>query len=407
MSIPNPKIEVGFDLTDSSIGPFLRLDDAVAGKLDDPDWVLGGTIFVDVTDRVRRFSIQRGRNTDFTSFTSGQVSVEFNNHDRAFDPLYTASPFYGNIVPRREIKVYSNDVIQFSGWISDWNLEYTPDGNSTVTATANDALSIIAGQTVAAFTPDEELSGERIGRILSDPDVNWATELTDLDAGQSLLGAYPVEDDTNALQYIQLVTQSEPGSFFVAKDGKLTFRDRTSSPSSESLITFGGSGLPFQNIGVVYGSENLYNEIVIARVGGGTAVATDSDSIGQYGIRNLTQTDLLMATDAQSVELALVYANRYSEPEYRFETLEVALHDLDEEEKEDALTLELGSIVRIIFTPNNIGDPIDRYLEVIRIDHNVDPQTHFMTLGFQALDYASLVLDDAEFGKLDTYALSW
>jgi hypothetical protein len=146
---------------------------------------------------------------------------------------------------------------------------------------------------------------------------------------------------------------------------------------------------------------------VVSRAGGGTAIASDTDSQGQYGIRNLTQDGLLFADDSQSVELAVVYASRYSEPEYRFDQIEVALHNLEQAELDDMTGLELGSIVKISFTPNNIGDAIERYLEIIRIDHTVQPQVHYMTLGFQAIDYASLVLDDPEFGKLDTYSLSW
>jgi len=407
MAIPTPKIEVGFDLTGSNIGPFLRLNDPVAGKLDSPDWTLGGTIFVDVTARVRNFSIQRGRSNDFENYTSGQVSVEFNNHDRAFDPLYTESPYYGNIVPRREIRIYSDDIIQFSGFISDWNLSYLPNGDSVVSATANDTLGILAGQTLTGSTPPEEYSGERVNRILDSPDVAWSATSRDIETGGSLLGATSIPEDTNALNYLQTVTKSEPGDLFIAKNGHLTFRDRTKAPSSASLVEFGNGGIPFQSVGVVYGSENLYNEVVIARVGGGTAVATDTDSAGQYGIRNLTQTDLLFATDAQSVELALFYANRYSEPEYRFDTLEIAVHDLVGADVTNALSLELGSICKVTFTPNNIGAAIERFLEVIRIDHTVRLDTHYMTLGFQALDYASLVLDDTEFGKLDTYSLSW
>lgn len=408
MSIPNPKIEVGFDLTSSNIGPFLKLDDAVAGKLDDASWTLGGTIFVDVTDRVRTLSIQRGRNNDFDNFTSGQLSVEFNNHDRAFDPLYTASPYYGNIVPRREIRVYSNDIMQFSGFIYDWNLSYLPNGDSIVGAVANDTLGILSGQTISAFTPPEEYSGERINRILDLPDVNWSTSARDIDTGGTLLGSYEIPDDTNVLNYLQLVTTTEPGALFISKSGDLTFRDRTVSAIPGSYTEFGGTAIPFTSLGVVYGSENLYNEVVIARVGGGTAIATDSDSQGAYGIRNLTQTDLLLATDQQSVELALVYANRYSEPDYRFESLEVALHKLASTTQNQVLDLELGSICKVTFTPNNIGDPIERFVEVIRIDHNVRPDNHFVTLGFRSIDsLIPFILNDAEFGRLDENSLSW
>jgi hypothetical protein len=407
MAMPTIKVEVGFDLTGSNIGPFLRLNDPVAGQLNDPDWTLGGTIFIDITDRVRNLSIGRGRNNDFDNYTSGQVSVELNNHDRAFDPLYVDSPYYGNIVPRREIKISSNDVLQFKGFIEDWNLSYSPDGDSVVTALANDSLGNLAGQTLTGFTPPEEKSGARIDRILNTSDVDWSPTARDIDVGASLLGAIPITDDVNALQYLQQIAKTEPGDLFISKSGDVTFRDRTKGPTSESLVEFGDGGIGFQSISVIYGSENLYNEVVISRTGGGTATAFDSDSQGEYGIRNLTQTELLFATDDQSLELALVYASRYSQPEYRFNSVEVALHALNLTDQDSVLGLELGDVAKVTFTPNNIGDPIIRYLEVIELDHNINPETHYVTLGFQAVDYASLVLDDAEFGKLDTYSLSW
>ena len=407
MAMPTIKVEVGFDLTGSNIGPFLRLNDPVAGQLNDPDWTLGGTIFIDITDRVRNLSIGRGRNNDFDNYTSGQVSVELNNHDRAFDPLYVDSPYYGNIVPRREIKISSNDVLQFKGFIEDWNLSYSPDGDSVVTALANDSLGNLAGQTLTGFTPPEEKSGARIDRILSTSDVDWSPTARDIDVGASLLGAIPITDDVNALQYLQQIAKTEPGDLFISKSGDVTFKDRTKGPTSESLVEFGDGGIGFQSISVIYGSENLYNEVIISRTGGGTATAFDSDSQGEYGIRNLTQTELLFATDDQSLELALVYASRYSQPEYRFNSVEVALHALNLTDQDSVLGLELGDVAKVTFTPNNIGDPIIRYLEVIELDHNINPETHYVTLGFRAVDYASLVLDDAEFGKLDTYSLSW
>ena len=115
MSIPTPKVEIGFDLTDSPIGPFFRLNDDESGRLDNTEYRLGGTIFVDVTDRVRQISLNRGKTRRFANFQSGQLSVEFNNHDRAFDPLYPDSPFAGNIIPRREVRVSLGTAVQFSG----------------------------------------------------------------------------------------------------------------------------------------------------------------------------------------------------------------------------------------------------------------------------------------------------
>jgi hypothetical protein len=406
MTMPIEKIEVGFDLT-SGTGPFIRLDDPVSGILESPDWTLGGTIFYDVTDRVKSFSVSRGRSSLFSSFPAGSVSVVFNNHDRAFDPLYTASPFNGNIIPKREIRVKSGGIIQFTGWIDDWNLTYAPNGDSIAEAVAFDATGVLAGRTLAVTTPVEQSSGARVNAILSASGVNWATGLREIDAGEATLSTFEIPANTNALTYLQNVAATEAGNLFIGKTGKVVFQDRTKAPTSDSLVSFGNGGISFQNLEVVFGSENLYNEITISREGGGTATAQDSDSIDEYGIRNLTLSNLLFSTDQQSLELALNYAVEFSQPEYRFQSLEVALHKLGSIDQEKIQNLEIGSICKVTFTPNNVGDAIVRYVEVIRISQEVNPETHYTTLGFSSLDYASLVLDDAEFGKLNAYSLSW
>jgi hypothetical protein len=406
MAMPTEKIEVGFDLT-SGTGPFLRLDNPVSGVLGDPDWTLGGTIFYDVTDRVKSFSVSRGRSSLFTSFPAGSVSVLFNNHDRAFDPLYTASPFNGNIVPKRELRVSSGGVIQFTGWIDDWNLTYAPNGDSIAEAVAYDATGVLAGRTLPLTTPVSQTSGERVTAILDTTGVEWPVALREIDTGVAVLSNFEIPASTTALTYLQTVASTEPGNLFIGKSGKVVFQDRTKAPTSESLVSFGDGGIPFQNLEIVYGSENLYNEITVTREGGGTATAQDQDSMDEYGIRNLTLSNLLFSTDEQSLELALDYAVKFSQPDYRFESLEIALHKLDSENQASIQNLEIGSICEATFTPNGIGDPIVRYVEVISISQAVNPETHYVTLGFSSLEYASLVLNDAEFGKLNSYSLSW
>lgn len=406
MTMPTEKVEVGFDLT-SGTGPFLRLDDNVSGRLDDPDWTLGGTIFVDVTPRVKSVSLSRGRTALFNSFPAGSANVVFNNHDRAFDPLYVSSPFYGNIIPKREIRISSGGVVQFSGWIEDWNLSYAPNGDSIADAVAFDATGLLAGRTLPAITPAVQKSGARVNQILSASGVDWAVALREVDAGVAELSDFDIPVGTNALTYLQTVASTESGNFFIGKEGKVAFQDRRKNPTSETLVEFGQGGIPFQGLEVVYGSENLYNEITISREGGGTATARDEDSIQKYGIRNLTISNLLYSSDEQSLELALNYAIEFSQPDYRFQDLQIALHKLESDDQEKIQNLEIGSICKVTFTPNGIGDAIVRFVEVIRIAQDVNPETHFVELGFSSLDYASLVLDDAIFGKLNAYSLSW
>ena len=402
MAIPTPKVEIGFDLTDSPIGPFFRLDDPTQGRLDNTEYRLGGTIFYDVTDRVKSFSVSRGKPRRFSSFPAGQAVVEFNNHDRAFDPTYANSPFAGNIIPRREIRVTSGSAIQFTGWVEDWNLAYTPDGNSIADAEALDATTILAKQFLTAGTPTTQLTGARINAALSDAAVNWSTELRDIESGSVLAGSQAIDENTNVLQYLQGIAATEAGLLFVDKQGRVAFRNRQQAPSSSSLVVFDqDNGIPYVAIGIVYGSELLFNRVVIANVGGGTAVATDTVSSKTYGARELVQTDLLGATDQQSVDLAVYYADLYSQPEYRVEALEINMHDLSTAEQAQVLGLEIGDVCEVVFTPNGIGDPIEKYIQVIKIDHTVNPTFHKTTLGFQEIKYLYLVLDDAEFGKLD------
>jgi len=404
--MPTEKVEIGFDLV-SGTGPFLKLDDPVSGRLDDSDWTLAGTIFFDVTERVKSFSLSRGRSSLFSSFPAGSATVVFNNHDRAFDPLYTASPFFGNIIPKREIRITSGNSVQFSGWVEDWNLSYSPNGDSIADAVAFDATGLLAGRTLPETTPTQQTSGARVNAVLNAAGVDWSPELREIDTGQAILSNFEIPANTNALTYLQTVASTEAGNIFIGKNGKVVFQNRQKAATSESLVEFGEGGIAVQGLEVVYGSENLFNEITISREGGGTATAQDSNSIDEYGIRNLTISNLLFSTDEQSLELALNYAVEFSQPEYRFQSLDVPLHKLGSTDQEKIQNLEIGSICKVTFTPNGIGEPIARFVEVIRIEQDVNPETHFVSLGFSSLEYASLVLDDAEFGKLNAYSLSW
>jgi hypothetical protein len=405
MAMPVEKIEIG--LVNSPAGALrFTLDDGIKGVLDNTEYPLGGdSVFVDVTSRVRRFSLSRGRSSLFSSFPAGQLNVEFNNHDRAFDPLYASSPFAGDIVPRREIRATTGSAVIYTGWIDDWNYSYMPDGDSVAEAIGYDATSILSGQTLAAGTPVTELSGARVNDVLDQ--IAWSSTLRNIDTGQATLGTAVIQADTNAMSYLQQIASSEVGLVFVGKDGAVNFIDRAQGPTSASLVTFGGTGIPFQSLEVLYGSDNLYNSVILGRTGGGTATATDLDSVADYGLRTLTQSDLLLSTDLALADTALALVQRYSQPEYLFNSLEVALHKLSSAQQAQILGMEIGSIGEVIFTPNGIGDPIERYVQVISINHTVSPDSHYVEFGFQSVESAYLVLNDAEFGKLDTYSLSW
>lgn len=401
-SIPTPVVEIGFDLTAAGTGPFLRLDDPISGKLDSTEWTLGGTLFYDVTSKVRSIATRRGKNRQLDNYDPGLCNIVFNNNDRTFDPEFAASPYYGQIIPKRAIRISSGGVRTFTGVIDDWSLSYSPDGDSIASAAASDALVYFANQTLSTRTSTVQKSGTRIAEILADPSVNWPAGSTDIEVGETTLGADVIPEDQNVLSYLRTVTKSEPGSLFIGKSGDVTYRDRRTAPSSGGLVfSDEGTDIPYQNLAISYGSEYLHNEISITSTGG-TATASDADSIDEYGISNFTQSDLLIDTLADTSALASYYANKFSQPEYRFESIDVTLLPMSPTDQASVLALEIGTVVEIRFTPNGIAPAISKFAEIIRIDHDIDPENHFVSFGFSTLEYALLVLDDTTFGKLDS-----
>jgi len=407
MAVPVMKVEVGFDLTDKPSALFFTLDDATKGVLDNTTYRLGGSIFYDVTNYVSAVNISRGKQPIEQNYQPGDAEVQLNNHNRYFDPLYPDSPYSGNIVPRREVKISANDVLIYRGWIDDWDLSYSVDGDSITTAKAFDALQLLNNQVISPFTPPEELSGARIDRILSLDSVDWPTDLRELDAGQVTVAANEITDTTNALQYLQSIAGSDPGELFITREGKISFDDRARAATSASFVEFSADEIPFTNLNVMYGAEELFNEIVLTRQNGGTVTALAPDSIAEYGVRTWNISESQVSSDDQLVDIAVGLINKYSQPIYRFASLDVYLHKLSEADQNKILNLDFGDVCRVLFTPNGIGDPIDRYVQVVNIEHRVTVEDHMVTLGFDEILAPGLVLDDAVFGRLDYGTLSW
>jgi hypothetical protein len=150
----------------------------------------------------------------------------------------------------------------------------------------------------------------------------------------------------------------------------------------------------------------LYNRITITSPNLTPKTANDTDSQNQYGISTLEQ-NLLLNSDDDAQDLADYLLSRYSEPEYRFEALEIELANLSTAQQNEVLSLELTDIVRVKFTPNAIGSAIDKYAQITGIQHRTNSISHRVTIGLSTLDYANFVLDDSIFGVLDSSQLGF
>jgi hypothetical protein len=93
-TIPDTTVEVTF--TSSPFDSF-TLDDPVRGVLDNTDFILGGDVFTDITEDVLAVAVTRGKSRTLDHFTAGRASIQLQNRDREYDPLYTAGPLFGQI----------------------------------------------------------------------------------------------------------------------------------------------------------------------------------------------------------------------------------------------------------------------------------------------------------------------
>ena len=383
------------------------LDDPVAGVLDNTTYTLGGTVFKDITDRLISASVARGKNRDLDRISAGSLTLQLNNDDRAFDPLYPSSPFAGAIVPRRELRLTVDGVRQITTTVDDWNFNYNPGGVSVAEVSATDDFTLLARQTVTTGTATPQLTGARISAVLDDPAVDWPADRRDIDTGTSELGADLIEG--NALQYLQLVADaSEQGQVFINKGGDLQFRSRLdATPTSTTVTAFAddGTGIPFTLTAVNYGSELLFNEAIVTSNAGTATAANDRSQIA-YGISS-TSVATLVDSEAQLQNLANFLVEKYGDPEYRFETISMNLNTMTAPNKATVLGLEIGDVISIKFTPNGLGDPIEQFGQIIKVGHELDAVRHDLSISVASLDWSFLVLDDVTFGILDNNHLAF
>ena len=402
MATPGIVVEVGLDLS-SVGGPFFTFGSSTSvadnpqSIFDNTTYRFGGTLFYDVTERVKSVTINRGKSRELDRFTTGSANITFTNQDRAFDPFYTSSPYYPDIRPRRNIRISTvvsgSTAVQFTGLVEDWTLDYDVSGQSDAFAACVDGFILFGGQQLLFGTATPETSGVRIGAILDRPEVAWPSGLRDIDTGVQDFGADVIEQGRETLEYLQLVEASEPGQLFMSKDNKVTFRDRSTAATIGTAVIFSdaGTAIPYNGITVSYGTELLYNRAVISNVGGTPQVAENDESIAEYGVVSLELNGLLIDTDEDCDALANFIVRKYADPELRFDTLDVQLAGLDATDQATVLGVELADIVRVEYQPNGVGDRIVKDVQVIGIRHDARPASHVVSFQFASTDTAAFV----------------
>jgi hypothetical protein len=396
-----PTVRIAFDLSLAGAGNFFTLDDTTKGELDNATFLLAGEVFEDVSDDVRSVSVRRGRSRELTAFTAGQASVVLDNRARLYDPTAgtAVSPYAPSILPRKALSIEVGGQALFTGIVEDWDLQFSLDKDAVTIAKGTDGFTLLAGETITAGTATPQGSGARVSDILTD--VDWPIGKRRIDTGVASLGADVIAENTTALSYLQTIDVSEGGALFIAKDGVLEFLERPTSQAAPTVFfKDDGTGVPFSDISLEFGTESLFTQVSVQYVGG-TAIATAGNAaVNNYGLTVLDINTLLADAD-EAQDIADFYLFRYSEPQVRVNGLEVRINALTLAQQAQVLGLELGTPVGIVFTPQGIGSPIERSVVVDQIEHNITPADHLVRFNFsETLTAFVLDLDELDVGRL-------
>lgn len=376
-----PTVTIFFDGALAGALDALTLDDPIKGQLDNALYPLADD-FADVSADVRSVRVRRGRSDETTSVDAATATVTLDNRTRLYDPTASASisPYAAAIKPRKEINIKIGEAPVFTGQVEDWDLQYSPSGDSVTLAKASDGFTLLAQQTLASGAGFSGMSGSVIYETASA--VGWPMGRVSLDEGTASVGAHTIENNQKVLPYLQTIANTEQALFFIGKDGTLTFRDRI-APRREmgTIFADNGTGIPFRNIEISYGTEFLYTQITVDYPGGSASAQSGSAAIADYGLTTYSLNTYLPDQSSASV-IAEYLSGRYGEPTFRITGVDVEVDSLSPSQKAEILDLDLGYGVTVVFTPNGIGDPIERELAIDSIEHSITPGSHIVSLKF-------------------------
>ena len=285
------------------------------------------------------FKTKRGRQDELKSPETGTLMTILYNQLRQFDPAYTLSPYYPNVLPVRSCRLRavrgSQEYFLFVGDIEQWPQKQDNRLNTAVLQ-ANDGFDPLSQIDISVFRPSE-LPGARINAFLDA--ALWPTSQRQIDAGSTMLhqGQY----EGNALELIRKVIADEDGYFFMGGDGKARFIERHKRfqpPYTTPIVTLSnrpsGTKLPFASADYQVDKDFIKNVVTVnvaPEIDIQQAVITDDQTFSltdtasqtQYRPRSLTY-DESSIQDANEAQTKVEYhLDRLKDPHVRVKSVTI------------------------------------------------------------------------------------
>lgn len=399
MSLPTLLVEMSTDDLVSGAA----LDDDASAVLDTA--VLGPiapTFTEDITPYVRSFNTSRGAQRELQRVEAGTATIELDNRDGRFTP-FKPGPYYPNVLPMRQIRIQAifSAVTYpvFRGFVESWPVEFPEEVDQVSKVQLVDGFKVLSVAAVSGDFP-EQGSGARISAVLDA--AGWDTAERDIETGLVTVPAITL-DNVSALEHIQRVEYAEAGRFFMARDGKATFRDRTVSNITDfSTRTWAddGTGMSYRDVTLIFDDTLIANDVHLTRPAGVEQVVTSGGSQQKYGIRSLVVNDIQLSSDGAVLDLANLFLTRYGEPVLRLEGL--VDNAMDHGFWDRVLTRELADVVQAIET--RTGTVQISSTEGLRHEAGVDTWIVSLALAPTTVSQGG-ILDDATYGLLDSTAV--
>lgn len=415
MPAPTIRVFVDFDSdTAFEINPLI-LDSLTEGILG-TNTLGSGTLPVEITDLVEKVGIRRGRNRITGKFEFGSANVQLYDQNGDWNPANSSGAYYGKLVPLRQIIIFAtyggDDYFLFSGFIQAYDTGFWRGNEdvSRVLLRCVDGFRLLAGAAIATISGAGagQNSGARVNAILDA--IDFPLSLREIDTGDSTLQADPGTSRT-ALDALQQVENSEFGGIFLDGQGRINFKNRTAMVATPSTAAYtfndDGTDISYNNAVVAFDDTTLINSVSVTRLNGTTQTAFDQTSIDTYFIHSGERSDILVQSDAESLNQAQAILATRKDPQPRIDSIQLNLYDdVNPNKPLSGIDIELLDGVTVTKTMPGASSIVQSSV-VTGIHHDVTKSSWVTTLFTNEPLLAGFVLDSSIDGILGEDVLSY
>lgn len=354
----------------------------------------GTPVWVDITTSTVSFTVSRGASTDLDRIETGTCTLVLANDERRFDPTNAYGPYYGQLVPRKRVRIRAIwagvSYPVFTGYVETWNPPLWRHGKAVTSMKAVDGLGIMALKQVSGAYVQQR-TDERIAAILTA--AGWSTGQGWLlgDATYGVLGTTTIPapvgdqalstgqttvqaqtlDNVTALTHLQLMQRSEQGFLFVSAGGAFMFRSRHELLYTKTVLSVFGTEfgeVPYADAEIDATGKDITNEVKVTRIGGTEQTASDATSQAAYFTITEAITGLPLLTDTESGYYANFRLSR--DKDFRVTVTGVALEPQASPSVcwPVALVRDVGDRVRVRYRPDT-GSDMDATAVIARVGH--------------------------------------